>query len=392
MTVIFDSAQIIFDTETTGINRTSKVLEIGAVVLDREGKIVSEFQTFVHQPRTVLDHPTSARAFEVHQIEKEDILRFGLTEEAAGVRFARWIEEAKRDFGVSCIRSYNNSFDIGKVTPYPIGLFYRVQIDVGPCLMLASMPPMISANVAIRSPDWVQTKCDYRELRNDDPERYQWPKASKATEFFESLGYVFPQEVEHRALPDARREAGIAVAIRSEGLLEQGIISDRVSLGTSPQAPLDNGSASPVHKQERTRVLKEMKDWTYIVSQERYVEFITECKSFRESEFKHENPMDWVTEISFNDTFGNGDDWILKYGERRLHIISEMLNNFNNLMREFQEHECCHECGNLIRDDDENVVDTEGGIIIEQSKGWEDGAWYRLGCDTCDFEWANETY
>lgn len=392
MTAIFDSTQIIFDTETTGTDRTSKVLEIGAVVLDREGRIVSEFQTLVHQPRTVLDHPTSAGAFGIHQIEKEDVLRFGLTEEAAGVRFAAWVEEAKQDFGVSCIRSFNNSFDIGKVTPYPIGLFYRVQIDVGHCLMLASMPSMISAKVAVRSPDWVQTKCDYRELRDDDPERYQWPKASKATEFFESLGYTFPQEVEHRALPDARREAGIAVAIRSEELLRQGTISDRVSLETPSPVPLDNGSASPIPEQERTRILKEMKEWTYIVSQERFAELITGCKSFRESEFKHENPMDWVTEISFTDMFGNGNDWVLKYSERRLHTLGEMLNHFNNLMREFQEFESCHECGNLIRDDDENVIDTEGGRIVEQSKSWEGGAWYRLGCDTCDFEWANETY
>ena len=87
-----------------------------------------------------------------------------------------------------------------------------------------------------------------------------------------------------------------------------------------------------------------------------------------------------------------GKEWILNHGERRLEVLSIILLELVKLIKEHQENDSCYECGVLIRDDDGKVISIEGGRIIENSKTWEDGAWYRLGCDTCDFELANEVY
>ena len=223
--ILFDSAQIIFDTETNGVHASAKVLEIGAVVLDKFGRMVAEFQTLVHQPKSLLDAAISQGAKNVHNIETDDVLQFGLTEEAAGERFANWIENCKQEYGVSCIRAYNQRFDIGKVSTHPISLFNRVDIEFGDCIMLASMPPMISAGAAYRWPNQRRNA----NLDENDIRRYKWPKANEeAAPFFTSLGYILPHDVMHRALPDARKEAAIAVAIRSEQLLSQGKISERM--------------------------------------------------------------------------------------------------------------------------------------------------------------------
>ena len=108
--------------------------------------------------------------------------------------------------------AFNNKFDNGMVAP----LFDMVNISVGDCLMLSSMPPMIAAGVAYRWPN--QYRNDMLGLDEDDPQRYKWPSAAEAKAYFESIGYKFPEGPEHRALPDARKEAIMAIAIHSEGI------------------------------------------------------------------------------------------------------------------------------------------------------------------------------
>ena len=202
---------IVYDTETTGTHKGKKLLEIGAVCVNLTSQeFLDEFQMLVWQPEEVLDHPDSQKAFEIHRIPREDILNEGKPEDEAISDFADWIRSQVDKHGVESITAFNNKFDNGMVAP----LFDMVNISVGDCLMLSSMPPMIAAGVAHRWPN--QYRNDMLGLDEDDPQRYKWPKATEAKAYFESIGREFPGGPEHRALPDARNEAVLAIAIHEE--------------------------------------------------------------------------------------------------------------------------------------------------------------------------------
>ena len=219
MMEIFSQAQIIFDTETTGI-KPGKVIEIGAVVIDVYGKIISEFETYVYQPKEVLYSPESEKAFLVNNIDREAVLQFGVSEQEAGKLFAKWIREAKDNFGAASMRAYNQQFDFDKITGNDLDPSLHLGADIarGECIMMASYRLMHSAGMLSLGPLWKQQQADRLGLDITHISRYKWPNASESASYFASLGYHLPDEVEHRALPDARKESALAVAIQCEDM------------------------------------------------------------------------------------------------------------------------------------------------------------------------------
>ena len=223
--IVFDSSQIVFDPETTGTEATDRVVEIGAVVIDRSGEVVSEFETLVWQNPALLNSPKSAEAFSIHNIDRGQILENGLSEQLAGEAFANWIKESKDIFGARCIRAFNQVFDFGMIRGSPLDPSKHKGGDIpeGDCIMLAAWKSMHEAGALVIHPG-KSADADYYgavtgvPVPEDDIGRFKWPKATEAATFYASLGYHIPDEVEHRALPDARREAAIAVAIRLENM------------------------------------------------------------------------------------------------------------------------------------------------------------------------------
>ena len=371
--MLFDSAQIVFDTETTGL-KGGRVVEIGAVVVDCDGKIVSEFETLVRQPRELLYSPQSTEAFGIHKIDREEILESGLTEEEAGIAFANWIAIAKKQHGVNCIRAFNNRFDIEKIRRYPLDPFTREPLAVGDCIMLASMPSMIATGTAVwTNRDWVQNRCNHLGLPEDHPERYKWPSAMEATTHFEALGYHIPDEVEHRALPDARREAAIAIAIQRE--MQQDM------------PPIENTEFKTVgHVDLDMMTISSSLSQCENLGAKRYDELAKSNANFICSDYSHESPSNWVTDFASAPEGGNltEDAWIDKYGTERLKILEIIRRFIEGIEQIYCNLGVCPGCGDISRDKNGDLI-SSGGRIVYQSYGNEDGGVERESCNSCQY-------
>ena len=366
--MLFDSAQIVFDTETTGL-KGGRVVEIGAVVVDCDGKLVSEFEILVRQPRELLYSPQSAKAFDIHKICREEILESGLTEEEAGIAFANWIAIAKKQHGVTCIRAFNNKFDIEKIRRYPLDPFTREPLEVGDCIMLSSMPSMIATGTAVwTNRDWVQDQCNHLGLPEDHPKRYKWPSAMEATAHFEALGHHIPDEVEHRALPDARREAAIAIAIQRE-LQGGNTPADFRALIRDEDLPWVMFTIGDVLGQCQNLGAK------------RFDELAKSNTDFKwGSEYSSENPSEWV--IAYENL--TDDKWLEKYGEARLKILEIISRFISGIEYTYCSLRICPSCGEISKDENGGLV-TNGGVIVSEYRGDMDGGSQREGCNSCDY-------
>jgi DNA polymerase III epsilon subunit-like protein len=127
---------VVLDTETTGFPNNgdgfcARVIEVGAVVVTADGRIVSPISFFVRQPSAHLNSWQARRAMKVHGIRPRMLRAQGLDPHEAAPRLARWIERVKRRFGVTEVRAYNQAFDFWFLERAPWDFFGRTGLARG---------------------------------------------------------------------------------------------------------------------------------------------------------------------------------------------------------------------------------------------------------------------
>jgi len=181
-TRLFRAPLVVLDTETTGMPRDpwASVVELGAVLLNEDGKEVDHWNELVY---AVLDERCEP-ALRVNQIPREDI-------EAA--RTADVVAEAFLDWWRFNGCPYVTSFNVGFDRPMVERMGLR-NLRWASCVMLRATAVMDEADAVQR---W-------------DNGEAKWARLAEAAEFF-SVAVIGEA---HRAETDARTAAGIAVAIR----------------------------------------------------------------------------------------------------------------------------------------------------------------------------------
>lgn len=103
---LLKSPLVVVDTETTGLPKDSwaHVIEIGAVLLDRDGQVIDTFETLVIPP--VLDERVGA-ALAINHITREDIAARGCDPHGAALSFLGWLDTHGRPW----MTAYNVRFD-----------------------------------------------------------------------------------------------------------------------------------------------------------------------------------------------------------------------------------------------------------------------------------------
>lgn len=103
---LFKSPIIVVDTETTGFpgSEWAEVIEIGAVVIDRDGSERDTFECLIHP--VVMDWRIDA-ALKVNHLTRDMLTRMGLPPDEARALFGKWV----REMGTPFITAYNVPFD-----------------------------------------------------------------------------------------------------------------------------------------------------------------------------------------------------------------------------------------------------------------------------------------
>ncbi len=138
---------VVLDTETTGFpnNGTgfcARVIEVGAVVVTEDARVVSPISFLVRQPRSHLSSWQAKRAMQVHNISIDQICREGLDAEEAAPRLARWIDKVQQRFGVQEVRAYNQAFDFWFLERRPWDFFERTGLSKGEDIQLTARAAM----------------------------------------------------------------------------------------------------------------------------------------------------------------------------------------------------------------------------------------------------------
>lgn len=184
---MFSGSFIALDTETTGFpsHPWSRVIELGAVVIDCEGNIADEFSRLI-RPDVIDSRADGALA--INHITREEV---DAADDTATViaDFASWADGRY-------VTAYNVDFD----RPMMERASFRGRW--ASCIMLRSMAIMGPAGV-LRPASPSQPR-----YRADRP--WLWPSLAAAGDYFG----VPPCEPAHRALSDAKRAAGVAVAMQ----------------------------------------------------------------------------------------------------------------------------------------------------------------------------------
>ncbi len=181
---------VVIDTETTGFpgkggRFRARIIELGAVVVTEDRRVVSPISVFVRQPRAHLDSWQAKRAMKVHGIAARTVLEQGLDEQAAAPRLARWVERVRERFGVEEVRAYNQSFDFWFLEQSPWDFFERTGLAAGEDIMETARRAMQCA---------------------------KGPKLQKAVEHANRHGAPIPWHgAAHRAAEDARMAAMMAL-------------------------------------------------------------------------------------------------------------------------------------------------------------------------------------
>tara|TARA_R110000868_G_scaffold255275_3_gene511880 strand:- start:1517 stop:2095 length:579 start_codon:yes stop_codon:yes gene_type:complete len=184
---LFKNQIIVWDTETTGLPRDqwAAVVDLGAVLVDTSGEIVSEFECLVLPD--ILDERADF-ALSISGLTPNVLRSEGLTVQGALERVGIWRRAAVPD-----VPSYHTAFNVGFDKP----MMYRMGIDFqnwGPCIMKVAQAEMGRAGA----------------LPQFSNGAYKFPKLSEASEFYG----VPMEEPAHRALADAKTAARIMVVIQ----------------------------------------------------------------------------------------------------------------------------------------------------------------------------------
>lgn len=131
---------IVIDTETTGFpskrgSYRARIIEVGAVVITDDLRVVSPISFYVRQPRAHLKSWQAKKAMGVHGIGVGTVLREGLEESEAAPRFARWVERVRERYGVEQARAYNQPFDFWFLEQTPWDFFDRTGLVPGEDIM-----------------------------------------------------------------------------------------------------------------------------------------------------------------------------------------------------------------------------------------------------------------
>lgn len=115
MDPLFEHAFLVIDTETAGPpGRTSgfdpQLVEVGAVVVTTDGRLVSPIGFLVRQPERHLRDARAADALRINGVTVDQILAEGLESAAAADRMMTWVEAVRDRRGVAVIRAFNQDF------------------------------------------------------------------------------------------------------------------------------------------------------------------------------------------------------------------------------------------------------------------------------------------
>lgn len=182
------SPWLVLDTETTGLprERWTRPCEAAFVLLDEEGRTVSEWSSLIRVPCPLAADP----ALRLTGISREEI-EAAPEPDAVIADFEAW--RAKHGATTAPLTSFNIGFD----RP----MLERLWPDLGPwgaCVMLIATKVMDRAGALAR---W-------------DSGEAKWAKLEEAARFFS----VSQEQGAHRALADARVAAAILVALaRGDG-------------------------------------------------------------------------------------------------------------------------------------------------------------------------------
>ena len=119
-------------------SQVGHIIEVGAVVITEDRRIVSPISFLVRQPREHLESWQAQRAMKVHGIPVETVLRDGLDPEAAATRFIDWIARVVERHGVREIRAFNQEFDFWFLEQSPWDLFTRSGLVPGEDVQLTA--------------------------------------------------------------------------------------------------------------------------------------------------------------------------------------------------------------------------------------------------------------
>ena len=185
--MLFSSQIVVWDTETTGLPRDSwsAVCDLGAVLVDRSGEIVDEFECLIYPD--VLDERASV-ALSISGLTPEVLRAEGLESRDAKGRAEGWMLALR----LAGDKVFSTSFNLG----FDVEMMSRMNFDPVPfcgCIMQKACKEMGDVGAL--------------PLRYGRP---KWPKLSEAAAFYG----VPMEEPAHRALADAKTAAKIMVEIQ----------------------------------------------------------------------------------------------------------------------------------------------------------------------------------
>ncbi|MCK6527671.1 hypothetical protein L6R50_08940 [Myxococcota bacterium] len=215
---LFEQAFAVVDVETTGIPGVEpgwepRIVEIGLVAVDVEGRVSGYLDAAVRQPEEHLRDPRAAAALAINRISVDELLAGGHDEESAAKGVVAWLGAMREEIGLAELRAYNAWFDLGFLRRPPWSLPERTGLAEGECLMLAAADLMGRAGAVPRA-----TGSDHGRL-NAGP--WKWPRLGEAVAWFNGRGHpVRWTGPAHRAGTDALVGAQIAVAMARERAAE----------------------------------------------------------------------------------------------------------------------------------------------------------------------------
>jgi len=204
----------VFDSETTGLPTLRsqdlfRAVEVAAVCVDTETCTVLDaapFHALIETPDAVLDHPLTQDALGLAGgMLREEVREGGLRLSLVVDRWARWCREQE----VEGVAAFNYTFD-ANACPWVVGGEPGVEVAWIRCLMRWGLELIKDRTPA------------YSPLQRGPRKGLKLPKAGEMAAWCVAQGFPVRDAVpEHRALPDALREADLLaayLALDPEGL------------------------------------------------------------------------------------------------------------------------------------------------------------------------------